>query len=377
MQSFRLAIVRQHYRPDGGAERIIQRMLDGFGRSLDVSIVTQGWQVPAGSDLQVIPVRKRGWSRGSRFRHFVSDVQAVLQQQRFDLVQSHERVPGCQVYRAGDGVHAEWLRIRAEYQLGALGRWWQGVDPFHRAVLAAERGVFAHPNLRAVICNAEMVRQEILQHYPEVDGSKLHLIRNGVDLDAFTPPRESQKQLERKTLGLPTQQRLALFVGSGFGRKGLDNALDSMRLLPDWSLLVVGKDKQQAHYQRLCQQWGIADRVYFMGVAEDVRPLYRAADVLVHPAWYDPAPNVILESMAMGLPVVTSTTCGNQELVAEGENGFVVPAADTARLTQCLQASRSDDWRHMGIAARQVAEQYPLTAMTTELFNLYAKLLEI
>ena len=164
MQSFRLAIVRQHYRPDGGAERIIQRMLDGFGRSLDVSIVTQGWQVPANSGLQVIPVRKRGWSRSSRFRYFVTDVQAVLLQQRFDLVQSHERVPGCQVYRAGDGVHAEWLRIRAEYQLGALGRWWQGVDPFHRAVLAAERGVFAHPNLRAVICNAEMVRPEILQH---------------------------------------------------------------------------------------------------------------------------------------------------------------------------------------------------------------------
>jgi Glycosyltransferase len=119
------------------------------------------------------------------------------------------------------------------------------------------------------------------------------------------------------------------------------------------------------------------DRVYFKGVAEDVRPLYRAADVLVHPAWYDPAPNVILESMAMGLPVITSTTCGNQELVAEGESGFVIPATDTARLTQCLQANRPDDWRQMGMAARQVAEQYPLTAMTTELFNLYAKLLEI
>jgi UDP-glucose:(heptosyl)LPS alpha-1,3-glucosyltransferase len=375
MQGFRLAIVRQHYRPDGGAERIIQRMLAAFGRTLDVSLITQGWQDGSVNDLNAITVPKHGWSRASRFRHFVSDVQGVLQKQAFDLVQSHERIPGVQLYRAGDGVHAEWLRIRRQYQLGWLGQRWQVLDPFHRAVLQAEQGMFTHPALKAVICNSAMVRGEIIRHYPQVDANKLHIVRNGVDLEAFSPPDRNSREQARQTLGLSGQCRVALFVGSGFDRKGLGNALQALRGLPEWSLLVVGRDKHQMRYEAQCQQWNMAGRVHFCGVVDDVRPFYRAADVMLHPAWYDPAPNAVLEAMAMGLPVLTSTSCGNQELVGVGENGFVVPAHDWQQLQQHLQQTNAKARTHMGEAARQTAENYPVSRMTDELFNLYRKLL--
>jgi len=71
----------------------------------------------------------------------------------FDLVQSHERIPGCDLYRAGDGVHAEWLDIRRA-EAASFERLGIALNLYHRYVCAAERRMFAHPRLRAVICNS-------------------------------------------------------------------------------------------------------------------------------------------------------------------------------------------------------------------------------
>ncbi|MDD5394635.1 MAG: glycosyltransferase family 4 protein [Thiothrix sp.] len=376
MQSFRLAIVRQHYRPDGGAERIIQRMLDGFGRSLDVSIVTQGWQVPADSGLQVIPVRKRGWSRSSRFRHFVTDVQAVLLQQRFDLVQSHERVPGCQVYRAGDGVHAEWLRIRAEYQLGTLGRWWQGVDPFHRAVLAAEADMFAHSALQKVVCISERGRQDILRHYPMVDPGKLVLVYNGIDLEKHMPSPLDVQARVKVAWGYAAVTPVAMFVGSGFERKGLAVLLQALAQTTDWHLVVVGKDKYQRNFERAAQQLGIASRVRFVGMQTNMNECYALADLLVHPAWYEPFGNVVLEAMAHGRGVLVSSQCGSGELVRDGQNGYVFHAGDAQQLASLLESCKDRTvLETLGADARRTAEQYPIARMVGTLVDTYRSLL--
>lgn len=369
-----LAIIRQSYRPDGGAERIIQRMLTGLQQyhPLDISLITESWQ-GSEANFQVLKIPRQGWTRTARFEHFINNTQNLLKQHTFDWVQSHERVPGCQIYRAGDGVHAEWLRIRGEY-LGRIGRWWQARDAFHQAVLKAELELFQHPNLQAVICNSEQVRQEILLHYPKVDPSSLHLVRNGIDLDYFTPPSMAEKLKARESLGIKANMPTLLFVGSGFERKGLPLILQALIRSPTWQLLVVGQDKHLKNYQKICLQWGISHRVKFLGVMKDVRPAYQAADVLVHPAWYDPAPNVILEAMVMGLPVITSQHCGNKELIEQGENGFVVPIKPIQALLDVL--SSKSDWALMGESARKTVEQYPIERMIRELINLYQQVLK-
>lgn len=373
--SQRLAIIRQSYRPDGGAERIIQRMIEGLQihQALELTLITQQWQGLT-KDIQVLTVPRRGWTRTQRFEQFVSNTQQLLNQHAFDWVQSHERVPGCQIYRAGDGVHAEWLKIRGEY-LGFLGRWWQARDRFHQVVLKAEAELFAHPNLKAVVCNSEQVKQEILQHYPNVNSECLHLVRNGIDLTYFQTPTVQEKQAARDKWGLSTKTPTLLFVGSGFERKGLPQLLQALIMAPQWHLLVVGQDRDWKNYQKVCSQWGISHRVKFLGVLNDVRPAYRAADVLVHPAWYDPAPNVILEAMAMGLPVITSPTCGNKELIVEGENGFVVSNHPIKPLVQLLSSKLQHDWGTMGQVARGSVEPYPVERMVNELVSVYKNIM--
>jgi UDP-glucose:(heptosyl)LPS alpha-1,3-glucosyltransferase len=124
-------------------------------------------------------------------------VRRLIAERRFGLVQSHERIPGCDIYRAGDGVHATWLELRGK----PLDRF----APWHRYTLAAEAEMFGHPDLRAVICNSRMVRDDIARRFGLAD-DKLQVIYNGVDLDSFHPRlREEQG----RALRAKTRRRIA------------------------------------------------------------------------------------------------------------------------------------------------------------------------
>src|SRR5574343_1261597 len=96
----------------------------------------------------------------------------------------------------------------------------------------------------------------------------------------------------------------------------------------DAQIVIVGADRKLKAMQALSEQLGLAGRVHFTGPLKDVRPWYGAADGFVLPTLYDPCPNAALEALACGLPMVTSTSCGAQEWVRPGENGWVVDAVD-------------------------------------------------
>ncbi|WP_207780123.1 glycosyltransferase family 4 protein [Pokkaliibacter plantistimulans] len=331
----KLAIIRQQYRPDGGAERFVSRALELLSQrsELDVSIVSRQWLSDASSPFHSISCNPPKRGRISKERDFNQKALQILAENNFDIVQSHERIPGCTLYRAGDGVHREWLNQRARI-LSPLARWWQERDPYHRYVLNTEREMFTHPELRAVICNSQMVKNDILRHF-DIDPAKLHVIYNGVDTSIFNPNVTSFRVEYRQRFGIPAEAPCLLFVGSGFLRKGLMCVLRAMAESPrkDLHLIVVGRDKQQRQYQHFCEKHRFANRIHFVGVQKDVRPYYGAADVLVHPALYDPFPNVIWEALACGLPIITSSSCGGAELIEHGAPGLVIDALDHKALS--------------------------------------------
>ena len=107
MKHHRLAIVRQKYRPDGGAERFVSRALTALSnQNLELNVITREWQGEKQDDWHIHICDPRKWGRISRERGFAHAARALWEQQQFDIVQSHERIPGCDIYRAGDGVVA-------------------------------------------------------------------------------------------------------------------------------------------------------------------------------------------------------------------------------------------------------------------------------
>ena len=370
----KIALVRQRYTPFGGAERFVTnavRALRAEGAVL--TVVTRHW--PGGEEFS--PLICNPFYLGSLWRDwsFARCVCRALTNKDFDLVQSHERIACCDIYRAGDGVHREWLAQRRRV-LGPLSRLGIALNPFHRHVLAAEKKLFASPQLKAVICNSIMVKEEIQRHFgfPE---EKLHVIYSGVDLDAFQPRlRELHRSEVLAQLNIPADATVFLFVGSGFERKGLATALRALADLPASAhLLVVGKDKKLEQFRHLANQLGIEARTWFLGGQENVQPFYGTADAFVLPTLYDPFPNAALEAFASGLPVITSTKSGAAELIHEGENGFVRDALDAAGFATAMHQVITRGVSSFTASSRNTVAELSPAAMSGQLFSLYQSLI--
>ena len=143
---------------------------------------------------------------------------------------------------------------------------------------------------------------------------------------------------------------------------------------PSFWLLVVGTDRERQRFADQARPLG--ERVRFLGCKQDVRPLYAAADCLILPSRYDPFPNTVLESFAMGLPVIASSRCGAAEIVERGVNGWTCEPDDAAGIA-ALMKEADGAIRIGGLerGARATAERFGLDDMAGRLAALYEKLL--
>lgn len=375
MKPLNIALIRQRYTDFGGAERFVANAVEALRQEgAQLTVVTRQWK-PGGNGQALIcnPFYLGSVWRDWGFARCVCD---TLKKHSFDLVQSHERIACCDVYRAGDGVHREWLKQRRR-SMGFLGRLGIALNPYHHYTMAAERRLFASPGLKAVICNSRMVKEEILRHFGLAE-SKLHVVYSGVDTEAYHPRLKLQhRQAIRSQYQIPEDAPLFLYVGSGFERKGVPALLKAMAQLPtNAHLLVVGKDKKLGLLKSRAESLGLSSRVRFTGGEPDVKPFYGAADVFVLPTLYDPFPNVALEAMASGLPIITSFKSGAAELISQGNNGFVCDALDTQKLAQHMaQLLSREQQEAFGKAARETVSGMSLDSMGAQLLALYKTLL--
>lgn len=369
----RLALIRKTYTPFGGAERHVAQFIDALcSRGHEVHLYTAQWAASNrsgdGPAIHRIPVVSG--MRWAEVWSFAVRASRMAVEGGYDVVHSFDRVPLCDVYRAGDGVHREWLR-RLRAAQPAWKRAIPSLNPLHLVYLTLERGLF-EGRCRAIIANSERGKAEILKHY-QADPARIRVIYNSVDLDRFRPPDAETRGKARSLAGLADNDRAVLFVGSGFARKGLETAVRAMGRLSRGSsgravLLVVGRGDARP-YTRLAASLGLVDRVRIVGPTTDVIPWYHAADVLVLPTLYDPFANVCLEALACGVPVVTSTANGAAEALTS-DTGVVADAHDVESVARGVDAVLG--WGETRVkACRATAERFPFERGVRETVALY------
>ena len=375
-----LAIVKQKYSAFGGAEKVISAAVEAFAQSADVkvTILARSWTdgtLGTFPRCEVVRCNPPYVGRSWRERSFVWSVSRRLK--HYDLVQAHDPLPGAHIYRAGSGLHQQWLKqmtrdvsVKERQEIFAAKR--------NRLTIQFERSMFEHPALRAVIANSAMVVADIAELYPDFDQSRVHLIWNGVNHAKFSPElRLSRRARNRQALQLGAQERALLVLGSGWHRKGVETALRALTKLPsNVCLLVAGKESRPGRYQQLARDLGIADsRLRWIGPTSDPLNLYAAADVFLVPSLYDQMPNASLEAMACGLPLVVSSTSGTRDLIHDGQQGFVrdwwEPDDWIDPIVECLASAES-----MGVRAQQAVLPFSFERMIREWRHLYGTLLE-
>ena len=358
----RIALVCERFEPGaGGVESVachLARELGRRGRAPTVVCRVQRGALPPGVSLELLRV-PRFW-QPLRVRRFSARAAAVTES--FDIVHGLARTRRQHIYRAGGGCHAAYME-RA-YARPGLHR----LSPRHRAILGIEEAVLRDPG-QLIQCNSRMVAAELRARYA-IPAERLVTLYNGVDTEHFRPDGHER---ERVRAELDLRGPVALLAGSGFRRKGLDRALRGLSQSGvEATLLVAGRDDARP-FRRLAARLGVADRVRFLGLRDDLPRLYAAADLFVLPTRYDAFANVCLEAMAAGLAVATTRANGAAELIEPAVNGFLydddfAPAferlADPAKL------------RDVGRAARQTAEQHSWARHTDAVLELYGRIAE-
>ncbi len=356
----RLALIARRFDPSGGGterDLLVTAQCLMHARH-EVSIYASGVRASLpGFRVVEVPIPRLNLALG--LLRFAWAAPALARREGADLVLSFARTVGADVLRSGGGAHVAYLRAAARWRGRAAGLAMR-LRPYHLAQMIVERAGFRSATLRRAIAVSELVRAQLIEEFG-LDEQKAATLYNGVDLERFVPLQNRAEQTRlRQMFETDTGAPVVAFVGNGFARKGLRSLLLAWPKIESRPyLLVAGVDRTPLHYVRLAHRLGIQGRVRFLGGHSQVEQLFRAADALALPSFFEPFGNVVMEAMASGLGVLTSAQSGVAELVPAAMRRFVVQdPGDPAEIAKRLQALL--DSRHeMAAIARATAAAYP------------------
>lgn len=221
----------------------------------------------------------------------------------------------------------------------------------------------AHFNL--AVCNA--LRQRMLEL--GVDQSSARVLRNGVDLTLFTP-------LDHDTLkqAWPIQDRLLISVGNLLELKGHHLVIEAMVALPNYQLFIIGGGEWEEKLKNLAQQLGVQGRVRFLGEVyqQQLSELYSCADALILASSREGWPNVLLESMACGTPVIATSVGACSEIVQASEAGVLCAERSAQGIVNAVNRLFSNYPDRA--KTRQYAEKFSWDETTASLLELFSEI---
>jgi UDP-glucose:(heptosyl)LPS alpha-1,3-glucosyltransferase len=359
----KLAFIKKKFSIHGGAERYLDTLIGQLKKAgHEIHVFSNQWTEEAGAIFHKVDVLPLG-SFLSVVTFNSNTREALKRASGFDRVISFERTTCQDIYRAGEGCHAEWLEIRSKIE-----PLWKTlsfrINPLHRALLSIEKRLFSETGL--IIANSAMVKEQIMKHYA-VPEERIAVVYNGVDPVRFTPENQKLRGDVRRGLGIPEDSTLLLFVGSGFERKGLRTVISALSFLKNQNIrvLVIGRGNE-SRYRTLAGRAGISERIVFLGTRKEIEDFYAAADLFVLPTLYDPFSNATLEAMASGLPVITTKKNGAAELIGNGREGYVLnDLPDPRELADRISLSLGD-LPGMGQRSREKAVQFSMERAARE-----------
>ena len=307
-----------------------------------------------------------------------------LRKAEFDIIHSFGKTLYQDVLRTGGGSHFDYMKRTYALMGNPILRFVVILNPRHFFNLLLEWATFRLGHTKRIVCNSGMCKDEFVNRYG-IPASRIDVIHNGVDTERFSPISKEKSrellisQINSLTHTIIKNDLFILFIGSGFKRKGLKYAIESMSYLNSTlnvRLIVAGRGRF-ASYEKLAKDLGVLDRVVYMGPADNVTKLYDASDIFIFPTEYDAFPNVCLEAMSMGLPVVVSKSAGIAEIINDGVDGFVIdyPVNPQDVAKRIEQLANKKFRTEIGTQARKKAICYSVNANAEKTLNLYQKIL--
>ena len=258
-----------------------------------------------------------------------------------------------------------------------------------------DRGLYLTPMQKRVqrhvcrLAHRVLVNAEAVKTWLVSDGfspARITVIPNGVDMSRFAS--RANPAAVRQSLGVADHARLVAVVSRLHRLKGIEDFIEAAAVIAarhgDVRFLVIGEPSPVGNREYLdelstrAQRLGIADRVIFTGLRDDVPALLSAVDVSVMPSLNEALSNVLLESMAAGAPVVATDVGGTTEALQHERTGLLIPPGHPAAMAAAIERLLSDPTfaRELGARARQtIVEKFSLDRMVAATAAVYEDLL--
>lgn len=330
-KKIRLALGIQEYSPrKGGAERyLVDLCLRMAVEGHEVHVYAERWRE---EDLRIHfhRVKTVRFPKSLRLLSFAVRATKAIREGGYDVTFGIGNTLEADVLQPHGGVHWAWFwrSLRAYDQpllwfVKFLGRI---LSPKQWVSGWIENSPYRKRKLPLIVAISDMVKRDMMRWY-HIPEDRIQVVYNGVDVDRFHPKNRQYRDEVRKRHGIG-EEAVILFVSNNFRMKGLSFL---MKVLADlkkktsvpFRLLILGRDRQKP-YRHLASQIGICGEIVFAGSTDEPEKYYGAADLLVHPSFYDACSLTSLEALASGLPVITTTTNGASGIVHQGREGYVL-----------------------------------------------------
>ncbi len=278
----------------------------------------------------------------------------------FDIVDAHYLYP--------DGVAAAMICARLGKPLVITARG-TDVNLIPRYRVPRRWILWAAKRASALVTVCQALKDALVEM--GVPGGRIHVLRNGVDLDQFRP---AGRERIRERLGL--RKPTLVSVGHLIERKGHDLVIRALTELPDMELLIIGDGQQSSALMDLAKNLGVAGRVRFAGELPqaELARYYSAADALVLASEREGWPNVLLESMACGTPVIATRVWGTPEVVQASDAGLLIEERTPACIAAAARRLLADPPRRA--ATRHYAERFSWDETTRGQLDLFETVLD-
>lgn len=279
----------------------------------------------------------------------------------------HNNVMAGDVY-VNHGVVGAAMRARGH------GAWRMLRNPTHPFTFIRDLVRYRSRIHRAVVALSASEPDTLRSIYGRVK-PPITVIPNGVDLERFRPPTAQERAEARAAFELDDDDRVALFIGHEFSRKGLDVAIDALARAPTVLLMVLGGDGRSiAQARAQAESLGVAERVFLAGPQSQLFRFFASADMFVLPSAYESSGLVLMEALASGLPVLSTAVGYAPELIVDGVNGYLLPRSPVAFADRMEELAAADaaPWRERARASaephgwRATAQRYVELLQTLE-----------
>jgi UDP-glucose:(heptosyl)LPS alpha-1,3-glucosyltransferase len=288
-------------------------------------------EVEQAEPLKRLPITTLRFPRIFREISFARKIKAIKQKRLFDRVVGFRHMLDVDRFQPHEGLFRDALR--GTLRPASSGRTLRLLlcakkllSPKNLFFLYADYALLRRGNVKIAVLSHRMkalIRSRYARYSPEVT-----VIPNGVDRKRFFPGlRETQGTVTRKALGIPASGKVLLFIAHNFRLKGLQHAVAGAERFRskggDPYLVVAGRGKKK-DLKSTGTVLAVENRIRFLGDRDPVAPLYGAADVVLHPTFYDHCSLVVLEALGAGVPVITTRLNGAAELMQDQEAGRIL-----------------------------------------------------